>query len=85
MNRKSNLQDVALLRDLAIFSIVVWHTYCPYTCWGVANSPANEIYSDSFTRIFSVAVMPLFTVLAGYLFCFLLGEKGKYRRFKVFL
>lgn len=52
MDRKSNLQDVALLRVLATFSIAVWHTYCSYTCWGVANSPANGIYSYLFSRIF---------------------------------
>lgn len=81
---KSNLQDVALLRVIATFSIVVWHTYCSYICWGVANSPANGFYARLFTRIFPDANMPLFTFIAGYLFCFLLKEKGKYQQFKDF-
>lgn len=85
IDRKSNLQNVALLRVLATFSIVVWHTYCSYICWDVANSPANSFYARLFTRAFPDANMPLFTFIAGYLFCFLLKEKGKYQRFKEFL
>lgn len=84
MEHKSNLQNVALLRGLATFSIVVWHTYCSYIGWGVANTPANVFYTYFFTLIFPDANMPLFTFIAGYLFCFLLKEKGKYQRFKEF-
>lgn len=84
MDLKSNLQDVALLRVFATFSIVIWHAYCSYICWGVVNTPANEFYSYLFTRVFPDANMPLFTFIAGYLFCFLLKEKGKYLRFKEF-
>ena len=85
MEHKNKLSEIALLRVLATFSIVVWHTYCSYICWGVADSPANSFYSRFFTRIFPDANMPLFTFIAGYLFCFLLKEKGKYRSFKEFV
>jgi hypothetical protein len=84
IDQKTNLQNVALLRVLATFSIVVWHSYCSYICWGVADSPANGFYRHLFTRIFPDANMPLFTFIAGYLFCFLIKEKGKYQRFKEF-
>ena len=85
MEHKSNLQNVALLRVLATFSIVVWHTYCSYICWGVADSPANYFYGMLFPRVFPIANMPLFTIIAGYLFCYLLNEKNKYAEFKGFV
>lgn len=85
MDNKNNLQEVALLRCLSTFSIVVWHTYCSYICWDVAETPANAFYNKLFTRIFPIANMPLFTFLAGYLFCFLMKEVGKYADFKKFL
>ena len=81
MDNRNNLQEVALLRCLATFSIVVWHTYCSYICWDVAETPANAFYNKLFTRIFPIANMPLFTFLAGYLFCFLMKEVGKYADF----
>ena len=79
------MSEIALLRVLATFSIVVWHTYCSYICWNVAETPANSFYKDFFTRVFPDANMPLFTFIAGYLFCYLLKEKGKYQNFKDFL
>lgn len=85
MEHRSNLQNVALLRVLATFSIVVWHTYCSYICWSVADSPANNFYGMLFPRIFPIANMPLFTIIAGYLFCYLLNEKSKYAEFKGFV
>lgn len=85
MENKNKLSEIALLRVLATFSIVVWHTYCSYIGWGVADSPANSFYSRFFTRIFPDANMPLFTFIAGYLFCYLLKEKGKYQNFKDFV
>lgn len=84
MDAKNKLSEITLLRVLATFSIVVWHTYCSYICWNVAESPANTFYQCFFTRIFPDANMPLFTFIAGYLFCFLLKEKGKYKSFKLF-
>lgn len=85
MEHKNNLSEIALLRVLATFSIVVWHSYCSYICWSVAETPANSFYRNFFTRIFPDANMPLFTFIAGYLFCYLLKEKGKYQNFKDFL
>lgn len=84
MENKNKLSEIALLRVLATFSIVVWYTYCSYICWNVAESPANSFYRSFFVRIFPDANMPLFTFIAGYLFCFLLKEKGKYQNFKEF-
>ena len=53
--------------------------------WCIVNSPANDFYNSLFSRIFPIANMPLFTVIAGYLFCYLLNEKDKYKEFRKFV
>ena len=80
MNR---LADVTLLRSIAVISLVMWHCYCPYISWNMAVEVG--IYSRLLTNIIPDANMPLFTFLAGYLFCYLFEEKGKYKEFKSFL
>lgn len=85
MNQKDQLNDIAVLRCIATVSLVVWHSYCPFICWDIANTPLNGIYTALFTRIIPSANMPLFTILAGYLFSYLFLEKNKYREFKGFL
>ena len=77
--RKNNLSEIALLRVLATFSIVVWHVYCCYL-GDIFESPADGIYKSVFVRIFPDANMPLFTFIAGYLFCYLLKENIKISR-----
>lgn len=85
MTQNNQLQDIAVLRCFATVSLVVWHSYCSYICWGVADTPVNNLYGWLFTKIIPDANMPLFTILAGYLFHYLLIEKGKYGEFKPFL
>lgn len=84
MDNKQQLNDVALLRCFATISLVIWHTYCSYISWDVADTPLNPLYSNLFTSIIPDANMPLFTILAGYLFYFLNVEKRKYNDFKQF-
>lgn len=79
------LDDVALLRVLAVVTLVAWHSYCSYICWGIAETPLNEVYTWLFAFFVPDANMPLFTFLAGYLFCYLFKYKGKYLEFKPFL
>lgn len=80
--KKNQLLDIAFLRCVATFSLVVWHSYCSYICWDVADTPLNTFYTNVFTRVIPDANMPLFTILAGYLFYYLFNEKGKYKEFK---
>ena len=82
---KTTLQDVLLLRCLAVISLVAWHSYCSYICWGYGNSPLDGVYCKIFSFLTPDANMPLFTFMAGYLFCFLLRKKQKYQEFKPFL
>lgn len=66
-------------------TLVAWHCYCPYICWGLQKSPLNGTYTMIFKCIAPIANMPLFTFLSGYLFCYLHEECGKYKDFKGFL
>lgn len=83
--KKQQLLDVLYIRCLAVISLVAWHSYCSYICWGYGNSPLDVFYTKLFSYLTPDANMPLFTFLAGYLFCFLLKEKKKYPTFKGFL
>lgn len=79
------LNDVIWIRVLAIISVVAWHSYCSYICWGVAHSPLDAFYGRVFAVVAPIANMPLFTFLSGYLFCYLYKYCGKYKDFKGFL
>lgn len=81
----SRLRDVTLLRVFAVITLVIWHSYCPYTCWDTAYSPINGLYYRLLTNLIPDANMPLFTFLAGYLFFYLHELKGKYKEFNAFL
>ncbi len=81
---QNRLLDVTLVRCFAVFSLVVWHTYCIYMCWGdVINSPLDSAYEKYLSLLIPEANMPLFTFLAGYLFYYQL-QRGKYEEYKSF-
>lgn len=80
-----SLNEVIWLRVFAIITLVAWHSYCSYICWGIADSPLNVAYSRVFRLIAPIAQMPLFTFVSGYLFYYLHEECRKYRDFKGFL
>lgn len=82
---KDKLLEVTFLRVLAVLSLVAWHSYCSYICWDIADSPLNETYTLLFRFLTPDAYMPVFTFVSGYLFYYLLIEKGKYADFKEFL
>jgi len=77
----NKLQDVALLRCLAVISLVAWHSYCSYICWNIADTPMSIWYTRLFKILTPDANMPLFTFISGYLFCYLLIFKDKYLSF----
>lgn len=81
---KDNNYFVATLRCIAIISLVVWHSYCSYVRWGIAETPLNGFYTNLFKCVIPDANMPLFTFLAGFLWGYLYHEKGKYRNFSSF-
>lgn len=83
--QKQQLQDVLYIRCFAVISLVAWHSYCSYICWGYGESPLDGFYAKLFSFLTPDANMPLFTFLAGYLFCYLLKGKNKYPNFKGFL
>lgn len=76
------LDDVSIIRCIAVLSLVVWHSYCPII-FGFWPTPLSDTYRSVLLRLIPDANMPLFTFLAGYLFCYQLG-KGKYSEFRSF-
>ena len=79
----NRLDDVTLLRCVAVISLVVWHTYCPITCWGCWSTEFSGRYWWLLTRIIPDANMPLFTFIAGYLFSYQITN-DKYTDFNGF-
>ena len=85
MEQKNDLKYLNLIRAFAVISLVVWHSYCSYVCWGFGNSPLDKIYYLFIVNLIPDANMPLFTFISGFLFSFLLVEKNKYKQLKPFL
>lgn len=83
--QSKSLNEVTWLRVYAIISLVLWHSYCAYTSWGLASSSLNDYYKMFFKFATPIANMPLFTFLSGYLFCYLHVYCGKYKEFKGFV
>lgn len=84
MTQSKTLKDVLYIRCFAVVSLVAWHSYCIYICQGFADSPMHDAYARLFSFLTPDANMPLFTFLAGYLFCYLLKTKHKYPDFRGF-
>ena len=88
---KKSLIEIDYIRTIAILSIVVWHCFiCPYYVWGVVEVESSNwplIYYSYYlvsAFLFPGTVMPLFTFISGYVFCYLI-QQGKYSDFKTFL
>ena len=81
----NKLNEVTRLRVFAIITLVAWHSYCPYICWGLATSSLDFFYTQIFRWIAPTAQMPLFIFLAGYLYYYLHVDKGKYQEFVEFV
>lgn len=78
------LTEITYLRVIAVVSLVAWHSYCSYVCWGIGESPLDRYYRQIFLLLTPDADMPLFTFISGYLFSHLFA-KGKYSDFRSFL
>lgn len=79
----NRLNDVAILRSFAIFSVVLYHCFwSPYLVFEssnifIASVELSSVY-QSFFYTFMGARMPLFIFISGYLFSYLLNKRGKY-------
>jgi peptidoglycan/LPS O-acetylase OafA/YrhL len=74
---KGKLEDVSFLRAFAIIAVVLYHSFAPYMAWNYVKSPIDSVYDSIFTNWFG-ARMPLFIFISGYLFSYLMNERGKY-------
>lgn len=80
------LDNIAIIRALCIFLIVIFHTY-EYMYAGHFPDTATAYYNTYFWFNQCIVVniaMPMFTVISGFLFAHLY-DKGKYRVFGDFI
>jgi fucose 4-O-acetylase-like acetyltransferase len=78
------LTDISYLRTVAIFAIVLYHSFCPYMDWKFVSSSYNPTYNSIF-KVWFGARMPLFLFISGFLFSYLLFVKNKYQSFTGFV
>lgn len=90
--KESRLNYIEAIRCFAILSLVVWHCICVYTGWmsylpditaAVENNILTKIYMGAAILIMPDANMPLFVMVAAYVYVYL-WNKGAYRDIKVF-
>lgn len=82
---RGRLNNVVILRTYAIVAVVMYHCFCPWLyAWDWIDSDYRPLYSFIFEGIM-VGRMPLFICVSGYLFSYLLNERGKYKTFKGFI
>jgi fucose 4-O-acetylase-like acetyltransferase len=77
MQNNLRLDDVSILRSIAIVSVVFMHAFGAYTSWGFIETPLQPVYNSIFYNWWGFR-MPLFIFISGYLFSYLLNERGKY-------
>ena len=81
---KDQLYDITLLRILAIFLVVMFHSIHMLTD-GTHLPDSTEIYTSKYGIVngfINSFNMPLFIFVSGFLYSFLENEKGKYKSFK---
>lgn len=83
-DNKERLQDVVLIRTLAIIVVVAFHAY--YMMMTEGHFPESaQLYRDMYQNFLCMALqfkMPLFIFISGYLFSHLENHSGKYSSFK---
>lgn len=88
--QKKLLNDVVIIRPLAIFLLVVWHSFIIYT--GGWSAPAGYMPIEGYWWLAKASyafMLELFVFISGYVFCLSLQKKnpsfknvvvGKFRR-----
>lgn len=80
----NQLQNIVLLRSFAIVAVVVNHCFTPGLGWEWYHSEHYPLFSLIFESVLS-GRMPMFVCVSGYLFSYLLRERGKYQTLRGFL
>lgn len=83
-DEKGRLNDVVIIRSLAIVMVVAFHAY--YMMMVEGHFPASaQMYRDMYFNLNCLILqfrMPLFIFISGYLFSHLENDRGKYATFK---
>lgn len=83
-SKSDRLNDVVIIRSLAIIMVVAFHAY--YMMMVEGHFPKSaQMYHDMYFNINCLILqfrMPLFIVISGYLFSHLENDKGKYKTLK---
>lgn len=83
-SKTNRLNDVVIIRSLAIVMVVAFHAY--YMMMVPGHFPKSaQMYHDMYFNLNALILqfrMPLFIMISGYLFSHLENDKGKYATFK---
>nr|MBD5376410.1 acyltransferase [Bacteroides sp.] len=86
-DKSSRLNDVVIIRSIAIVMVVAFHAY--YMMMVPGHFPKSmDMYHQMYYNINCLILqfrMPLFIMISGYLFSHLENDKGKYATFKALL
>ena len=78
------LDFIIYLRCLALFMVVIGHALCIYSpFWRNHIIPINNLFWENTVRIIYLIHMPLFSIIAGYIY-FYIRQNGGYDSPKVF-
>ncbi|MDR1200150.1 MAG: acyltransferase [Tannerellaceae bacterium] len=85
----NRLDDVAILRTIAIIAVVLYHVYWAFyfstnETFRLATVGLSSFYETFFHTWFG-ARMPLFIFISGYLYSYLFNKRGKYASTTAFI
>ena len=80
----NRLVEIAYLRAVAIFLVVLMHAFSPYMGWKFVQTDYESTYNSIFS-IWMGGRMPVFLFISGFLFSYLLHVKHKYGHYGLFL
>ena len=86
-DKRSRLNDVVIIRSIAIVMVVAFHAYHMMMVPGHFPKSMDMYHQMYFNIICHILQfrMPLFIMISGYLFSHLENDKGKYATFKALL
>jgi len=80
------IDDLDLLRVLAITLVVLRHTFSPFTKdWNVSVYYDYSLPLDFIGQYISTLSMPLFVFISGYIFSYLRNDLKKYSTYKILI
>ena len=82
MAKGDRFRNITILRAIVILIVVFGHSmsiYCKF--WGIFTPAVNSVVFHTIWTYLGTFLMPLFILLSGYLFFYVMQDKGKYAKF----